>query len=42
MCLTTVEVALGAFLDCIPGQMVLGIGLATGGGVSVGLLATSR
>jgi len=31
--------ALGAFLDGIPEQMVLGIGLATGGGVSVGLLA---
>lgn len=31
--------ALGAFLDGIPEQMVLGIGLASGGGVSVGLLA---
>ncbi len=31
--------ALGAFLDGIPEQMVLGIGLATGGGVSAGLLA---
>ena len=31
--------ALGAFLDGIPEQTVLGIGLATGGGVSVGLLA---
>ena len=31
--------ALGAFLDGIPEQMVLGIGLATGDGVSVGLLA---
>jgi ZIP family zinc transporter len=31
--------ALGAFLDGIPEQLVLGIGLATGGGVSVGLLA---
>ncbi len=31
--------ALGAFLDGIPEQMVLGIGLATGNGVSVGLLA---
>lgn len=30
--------ALGAFLDGIPEQLVLGIGLATGGGVSVGLL----
>jgi ZIP family zinc transporter len=30
--------ALGAFLDGIPEQMVLGIGLATGEGVSVGLL----
>jgi len=28
--------ALGAFLDGIPEQMVLGIGLATGGGVSAG------
>jgi ZIP family zinc transporter len=31
--------ALGAMLDGIPEQMVLGIGLAAGGGVSVGLLA---
>ncbi len=31
--------ALGAFLDGIPEQTVLGIGLATGQGVSVGLLA---
>ena len=31
--------ALGAFLDGIPEQMVLGIGLAAGGGLSVGLLA---
>jgi len=31
--------ALGAFLDGIPEQMVLGIGLAAGDGVSVGLLA---
>jgi ZIP family zinc transporter len=31
--------ALGAFLDGIPEQMVLGIGLAIGEGVSVGLLA---
>jgi ZIP family zinc transporter len=30
--------ALGAFLDGIPEQMVLGIGIATGEGVSVGLL----
>jgi ZIP family zinc transporter len=30
--------ALGAFLDGIPEQMVLGIGLAGGAGVSVGLL----
>jgi ZIP family zinc transporter len=30
--------ALGAFLDGIPEQLVLGIGLATGDGVSVGLL----
>jgi len=29
---------LGAFLDGIPEQLVLGIGLATGGGVSVALL----
>lgn len=31
--------ALGAFLDGIPEQTVLGIGLASGGAVSVGLLA---
>jgi ZIP family zinc transporter len=31
--------ALGAFLDGIPEQLVLGIGLATGAGLSVGLLA---
>lgn len=31
--------ALGAFLDGIPEQLVLGIGLVTGQGVSVGLLA---
>jgi len=31
--------ALGAFLDGIPEQLVLGIGLATGGGLSVSLLA---
>ena len=31
--------ALGAFLDGLPEQTVLGIGLAGGGGVSVGLLA---
>ena len=30
--------ALGAFLDGVPEQAVLGIGLATGQGVSVGLL----
>jgi zinc transporter, ZIP family len=30
--------ALGAFLDGIPEQLVLGIGLATGGGVSLALL----
>jgi ZIP family zinc transporter len=30
--------ALGAFLDGVPEQLVLGIGLAAGGGVSVGLL----
>jgi ZIP family zinc transporter len=34
-----VALALGAFLDGIPEQLVLGIGLATGEGVSVGLLA---
>ena len=32
------SLALGAFLDGIPEQAVLGIGLATGEGVSVGLL----
>jgi len=31
--------ALGAFLDGIPEQLVLGIGLATGAGLSVGLLS---
>jgi ZIP family zinc transporter len=31
--------ALGAFLDGIPEQLVLGIGIAAGDGVSVGLLA---
>jgi zinc transporter, ZIP family len=31
--------ALGAFLDGIPEQLVLGIGLASGEGVSIGLLA---
>ena len=31
--------ALGAFLDGIPEQLVLGIGIAVGDGVSVGLLA---
>jgi ZIP family zinc transporter len=31
--------ALGAFLDGIPEQLVLGIGIASGEGVSVGLLA---
>ncbi len=30
--------ALGAFLDGIPEQLVLGIGIAAGGGVSMGLL----
>ena len=34
-----IELALGAFLDGIPEQAVLGIGLASGEGVSVGLLA---
>jgi ZIP family zinc transporter len=33
------SLALGAFLDGIPEQLVLGIGLAVGDGVSVGLLA---
>ena len=33
------SLALGAFLDGIPEQMVLGIGIAGGEGVSVGLLA---
>ncbi|WP_445151618.1 ZIP family metal transporter [Baekduia sp. Peel2402] len=32
------SLALGAFLDGIPEQLVLGIGIATGGGVSIGLL----
>lgn len=32
------SLALGAFLDGIPEQLVFGIGLALGGGVSVGLL----
>ena len=31
--------ALGAFLDGVPEQMALGIGLAAGAGISVGLLA---
>lgn len=31
--------AVGAFLDGIPEQLVLGLGIAGGGGVSVGLLA---
>ena len=31
--------ALGAFLDGIPEQLVLGLGLTAGGGISVGLLA---
>jgi zinc transporter, ZIP family len=34
-----VALALGAFLDGIPEQLVLGIGVAAGEGVSVGLLA---
>jgi zinc transporter, ZIP family len=34
-----VGLALGAFLDGIPEQMVLGIGLVAGDGVSIGLLA---
>ncbi len=33
------SLALGAFLDGIPEQLVLGLGVAAGGGVSVGLLA---
>src|SRR5689334_21287707 len=33
------DLALGAFLDGIPEQLVLGIGIATGGGVSLGLMA---
>jgi zinc transporter, ZIP family len=33
------SLALGAFLDGIPEQLVLGIGLVAGGNVSVGLLA---
>jgi ZIP family zinc transporter len=32
------SLALGAFLDGVPEQLVLGIGLATGDGVSIGLL----
>lgn len=36
---TGTALALGAFLDGIPEQAVLGIGLAIGNGVSVGLLA---
>jgi ZIP family zinc transporter len=32
------DLTLGAFLDGIPEQLVLGIGLAAGGGVSAGLL----
>jgi ZIP family zinc transporter len=36
---TGTALALGAFLDGIPEQMVLGIGLAAGEGVSLGLLA---
>ncbi len=35
---TGTALALGAFLDGIPEQIVLGIGLASGGGVSVSLL----
>ena len=35
----TNALALGAFLDGIPEQLVLGIGLAAGDGVSLGLLA---
>src|SRR5919198_1515873 len=34
----TNALALGAFLDGIPEQLVLGIGLAAGDGVSLGLL----
>jgi zinc transporter, ZIP family len=34
-----VALALGAFLDGIPEQAVLGIGLAVGNGISIGLLA---
>jgi ZIP family zinc transporter len=34
-----VGLALGAFLDGIPEQLVLGIGLASGSGIGVGLLA---
>jgi ZIP family zinc transporter len=33
------SLALGAFLDGIPEQMVLGIGIASGDGVGIGLLA---
>jgi ZIP family zinc transporter len=32
------DLALGAFLDGVPEQLVLGIGIAAGGGVGVGLL----
>jgi ZIP family zinc transporter len=35
----SVALALGGFLDGVPEQLVLGIGLAAGDGVSVGLLA---
>ena len=35
---TGTSLALGAFLDGIPEQLVLGIGIASGNGVSVGLL----
>ena len=35
---TGTALALGAFLDGIPEQLVLGIGIASGNGVSVGLL----
>ena len=36
---TGAALALGAFLDGIPEQLVLGLGIAVGNGVSVGLLA---
>lgn len=36
---TGAALALGAFLDGIPEQLVLGLGIASGAGVSVGLLA---